>query len=287
MADARCAPAGRPASLVIRPVGDVIAVLERARSLSARLDAPLVSDDPEEGFVLQVREGSLALCLWPPAAAGSARAPSPIAITPDFLGGTLARRQREPGFLAQPLCRALGVRRGGDGPWVVADATAGLGRDAALLLYAGCTVHAVERSALLVVLLEDAWLRACGDPALGARFRTSFHIHAGDARDWLRARYVDGAALDAVYIDPMFPERRKSALVKKDMQLLQQLHGSGGDGDAAEERVLWEEACALARERVVVKRPVHAPPLARGVNHAVTGGTVRYDVYLTGSRPTG
>lgn len=52
-----------------------------------------------------------------------------------------------------------------------------------------------------------------------------------------------------IYLDPMFPHRDKSALVKKEMRLFRPL--AGDDDDTPD---LLEAALALATHRVVVKR---------------------------------
>ncbi|MFQ5693538.1 MAG: class I SAM-dependent methyltransferase, partial [Nitrospinota bacterium] len=41
---------------------------------------------------------------------------------------------------------------------------------------------------------------------------------------------------------------------------------------------------AAAAGRVVVKRPLHAPPLAAGPDWVLRGRSTRFDVYLTGAR---
>lgn len=94
-----------------------------------------------------------------------------------------------------------------------------------------------------------------------------------DARDYLAALPAADCP-DAVYLDPMFPQRRKSALVKKEMRIARLV--AGDDSDAAE---LLAVARAVARSRVTVKRPVGAPPLAGEPAYAYPGRTIRYDVY--------
>ena len=81
---------------------------------------------------------------------------------------------------------------------------------------------------------------------------------------------------DVVYLDPMYPHREKSALVKKDMRAFQTLVGSDTDADA-----LLTPALALASKRVVVKRPDFAQPLA-GVKPTMAIQTKknRFDVYV-------
>ena len=82
---------------------------------------------------------------------------------------------------------------------------------------------------------------------------------------------------DVVYLDPMFPHRKKSAAVKKEMRLFQQLLGPDEDADA-----LLQPALALALKRVVVKRPAGAPYLAdKKPQIEMQGKANRFDIYLT------
>ena len=80
---------------------------------------------------------------------------------------------------------------------------------------------------------------------------------------------------DVIYIDPMYPERKKSALVKKEMQILQRLHGE----DDGNEQLL-ALALRYARKRVVVKRPINAEILSDiKPNTSVRSKKTRYDIY--------
>jgi 16S rRNA (guanine1516-N2)-methyltransferase len=86
---------------------------------------------------------------------------------------------------------------------------------------------------------------------------------------------------EVVYLDPMFPPKKKSALVKIEMRVLRQLVGD--DEDAA---VLFESAARVARKRVVVKRMRLAPELVPNPTIVFEGKTTRYDVYLPPPAPT-
>lgn len=79
-----------------------------------------------------------------------------------------------------------------------------------------------------------------------------------------------------ICIDPMYPHRSKSALVKKEMRLIRLLVGDDSDSDQ-----LLAAALAIAIRRVVVKRPRLAPAL-RGPepNFTISGKNSRFDVYL-------
>lgn len=152
------------------------------------------------------------------------------------------------------------------------DATAGLGRDGFTLAALGAQVTLAERNPTLATLLTDARQRALADPATAeAAARTD--VICLDARKLMAAP----ATFDVVYLDPMYPGRGKTALAKKEMQLLREL--TGGDADA--DGLLL---AANARRRVVVKRPSSAPPLAgREPSFALAGTQARFDVYLSGS----
>jgi len=171
----------------------------------------------------------------------------------------------------QPLAKAMGRETR-----IIIDGTAGLGGDAFLLACMGFRVTAVERSPTIHALLEDGLRRAEGDPlmhrALGGRLKV---VHA-DARAWLSA---PDRRPDVVYLDPMFPPRRKaSALAKKAIRLVRAVVGD--DEDAAD---LFAAAMRAAAQRVVVKRPHHAPPLGPEPTIAFEGKLVRYDVYRVGA----
>lgn len=68
---------------------------------------------------------------------------------------------------------------------------------------------------------------------------------------------------------------KKSALVKKEMRVFQSLVGADEDADS-----LLEPARALAKRRVVVKRPDYAEPLAgMKASAAIATKNHRFDIY--------
>lgn len=197
-------------------------------------------------------------------------APGPVAV--DFGSGALRHRRRS--GHNELLGKAVGLaKKPGLG---VLDATAGLGRDAFVLADLGCEVLLCEREPLIAALLRsgmeqaaastDAWLRA-----VVARMM----LYEGDAREFTG----DSLSIDVIYLDPMFPQRDKSAAVKKEMALFQQLLDSGTGPADADELLPWALGQDVAR--VVVKRPPRAPALAgQAPSHALQGKSVRYDVYV-------
>ena len=83
---------------------------------------------------------------------------------------------------------------------------------------------------------------------------------------------------NVIYLDPMHPPQKKTALSKKDMRIFREIVGSDTDQCA-----LLEAALDFGASRVVVKRPSHAGPLHDAVSHSVKGKTTRFDVYMAQS----
>ena len=232
----------------------------RAETLAAELGLPLA--DPAGDYLALLHLTPARLELLPQGEAASG------AIAVDFDSGRL-RHRRQAGH-NEPLGRAVGV-----GKWDglrVADATAGLGRDSYVLADLGCQVTLMERSPVVFALLRDGLERGrqSGSQQVAAAC-ARMSLAQGDALELLAS-----ASYDVVYLDPMFPARRKSARVKKEMWLFQQLPGSDDPTPG-----LLEAALASASRRVVVKRPAKAPPLEeRRPAFEIPGKTVRFDVYL-------
>lgn len=185
----------------------------------------------------------------------------------EFGSAEVLRRLRE--ARSQPLARAVGAS-----PRRIVDATAGLGRDAATLAAAGHAVVLLERDPVLWALLRDGLARALADPRT-ARIAARMTLVHADARTWL-AGLAASERPEVVYLDPMYPEKRKAALAKREMQVLQTLLGTTGD-----EHELAARATQVATRRVVVKRPLRAPALLEAVHHVVASKLVRFDVYET------
>lgn len=196
--------------------------------------------------------------------------PGPIVV--DFVGGAVGHRRRFGGGRGQPLAKAAGLQTG-HAPSVV-DATAGLGRDAFVLASLGCSVTLVERSPVAAALLADGLRRGALDAETAPIVARMRLVHA-QAVAWLRA-LAEEARPDVVYLDPMFPHREKSALVKKEMRAFQAVIGADEDADA-----LLDAALTAARRRVVVKRPKGAPFLAgRAPTLDYPTKNHRFDVYV-------
>lgn len=236
---------------------------EAAKRLARSAGLPLITADQSAHFDFLIRVSAEGLVVEPRETAFGGP------VTVDWLTPDVRRRVR--GGRRQPLARAIGLHRRGD--LSVVDATGGFGRDGFVFAALGAQVTLCERNSLMYALLQAAWAHARREP-WAAPVTDRFNLVHSDAGEYLRAA---SEAFDVVYLDPMYPHRRKAALPKKEMRVLRALVGD--DADAPD---LLRTALACARSRVVVKRPPAAPALGDAAPSFVfKGKQARYDVYLT------
>lgn len=217
--------------------------------------------------------------------------PGSGAVRVDLSEGALGFRVAQERARHEMIVKACGLKKYPQ-PVRVFDATAGLLRDASVLAAAGAQVRVAERSPLIAALIHDGLQRAqrvselqfllmnlnfcAGDAlhilqAMAEKNKTepNAEYKTDDERDWQP---------DVICLDPMFPHRDKSALVKKDMRVFRDVVGADNDADA-----LLAPALAAAKKRVVVKRPRLAPCLAdKNPSMVLEGKTGRFDIYLVG-----
>ncbi len=225
------------------------------------------SRQPELKFLLQVNEQCLELC--------KLDEPKLAAIKVDFVNGAVAHRRKFGGGRGQEIAKAVGLKHGFT-PHVL-DATAGLGRDAFLLASLGCQVTLMERIPIVAALLADGLERANLNSEIGKLVKNNMRlVHASSIENMSITKQVD-----VVYLDPMYPHRENSALVKKEMRIFQNLVGEDLDADN-----LLAPALTLAKYRVVVKRPNYAPALAnKSPTMALKMKKNRFDVYVNAAIP--
>jgi 16S rRNA (guanine1516-N2)-methyltransferase len=232
---------------------------EAAAQWASRLGLAL---EGETDFALQLGDDGLQLVEL------GDKAPGPVRV--DFVEGAAAHRRQFGGGSGQMIAKAVGVQAG-IRPRIL-DATAGLGRDAFVLASLGCDMTLIERQPLVAALLEDGLQRALRDLEV-APIVARMRLLNGNAIELMRA--WQGEAPQVIYLDPMFPHRDKSSLVKKEMRLFRPFVGDDLDAPA-----LLEAALALATHRVVVKRPRKAPAIEGSKpGYVLEGKSSRYDIY--------
>jgi len=249
-------------------------VASRAQVFAQQYQLPIV-ESPGEGVYLAFTQTGIRLVV------GSGKSSQEVQAS--FVDGKADHRRKFGGGKGQSIAKAVGLSRGFC-PHVL-DATAGLGKDAFVLASLGATVTLIERSPIAHLLLEDGLARAQRtatdilDVAL-LEILQRMTLHQYDS-----CGYMDSHedVFDVVYLDPMFPERKKSALVKKEMRIFHEVIGTDEDASA-----LLPLALDRARYRVVVKRPKLAPFLDnRKPSYQLLGKSGRYDIYTNKALPNG
>ncbi|MCG6401057.1 class I SAM-dependent methyltransferase [Vibrio fluvialis] len=201
------------------------------------------------------------------------------AIYVDWVSGAVAHRRKFGGGKGQAIAKAAGLNKGVT-PTVL-DGTAGLGRDAFVLASLGCKVQMVERHPVVAALLDDGLMRAKLDAEIGPWVSERVTLLHASSHSALQQLTQDAAfeRPDVVYLDPMYPHpenKKKSALVKKEMRVFQSLVGADNDADG-----LLAPALLLATKRVVVKRPDYAEWLdEHKPSMAIETKKNRFDVYV-------
>jgi 16S rRNA (guanine1516-N2)-methyltransferase len=195
--------------------------------------------------------------------------PPAIEWTVDFRLPAYQQRMQQRGRRRDPLAKAVGLSKHDD--LRILDMTAGLGKDAYWLAVCGAQVLLLERNPLLAECLSRAVQLLQEDPEQ-MDIGNHMQVQCIDALAYLAGITPD--QFDVAYFDPMFPARKKSALVKKDMQIMQALHA---------EDVGMQDLIETVLEKVpklVVKRPAHAAFLeGREPHHQIQGEKIRFDVY--------
>lgn len=215
---------------------------------------------PAEGVFLSAAPEGIAL----------AKAGEKGVVRADFAGGQ-ARHRREHGG-GELLSKAV---RASARPQVW-DATGGLGRDSFVLACLGLDVQIFERHPAVFCLLADGVRRALDDAGAAAAAAARLRLHQGDAAQLMPQLAAQHGRPEVVYLDPMYPDRQKSAAVKKEMAYFHELVGTAQD-----ETALLAAAMAVAAKRVVVKRPrLGAFLCGRKPDYHYTGKSTRFDVYV-------
>lgn len=157
--------------------------------------------------------------------------------------------------------RALGAGRYG---LKVLDLSAGLGIDAIFVAQLGFQVTAIERNPLIFLALNEAVEKIESD--------LQVHFVFDSAQNYLNSSKNE---VDVIYFDPMFPDKKKSALPRQEMVFFKNLVGNDSDAD---------DVLALAlkmkkAQRVVVKRPMKAPNIFKKPESKIEGKLIRFDIY--------
>lgn len=178
----------------------------------------------------------------------------------------------------EPLLRALKWKNGEC--QTVWDLTAGLGRDGGLLAYSGFDVTFFERNPTLQILLsESIYALQTEMPDMAERIR----LNSMNSIEYMKQALSDISINVPMncYMDPMYPHRKKSALVKLDLRMVRNLVGDDPDSSELLSSALELLHSNRGMKRVVVKRPAKSEYLGDfKPSYSVEAPNTRLDVYI-------
>jgi len=153
----------------------------------------------------------------------------------------------------------------------VVDGTLGFGSDFFFLWSHGASVTGIDIDPIPCFMVS--WeLNRVSQALKGLQPLTNDSVVNENLENFLEnGSSVEG---DALYLDPLFPKGKKSALPKKNMSFLR----SRGNNNL-DTAFIWTRAKELQFERIVVKRPRKGEHLVSGVSYSIESKLIRYDVY--------
>lgn len=171
----------------------------------------------------------------------------------------------------QPFRKAFGSFDKND---LIVDATVGFGQDLLCLASWGVPVIGFERDKKVFQFINDA-LNKLKD-LNEVLFKICSNIELRNENSIEGLRNLKSKATH-IYLDPIYPQKEKSALGKLDLRILKDQVGE--DSDSSE---LFDAAFASASKRVILKRPLKEE---KSVSNSIAsleikGSSTRYDVYL-------
>jgi 16S rRNA (guanine1516-N2)-methyltransferase len=158
-------------------------------------------------------------------------------------------------YKQESLYKALALAKNKEA--LVADASLGTGKDSLVMKIMGAQVHSYERNPWVYLLALDAYHR------LSSKNGLTLHFGSIDK------------PYPFIYFDPMFPEKKKSALPPKEMQIFKSLVGEDLDQATEAARLL-----GCTEKRLLVKRPNWADPILPNPHMNYETKLMRIDAYV-------
>ncbi|NCN26743.1 class I SAM-dependent methyltransferase [bacterium] len=184
---------------------------------------------------------------------------------------TFLKRLADCNNKAQPFRKAFGKLSSED---LIVDCTSGFGQDLLCLASWGAPTIGVERDSKVFAWLSEAiQLLAKTRPQI-KKISSNLKLLNLNATEALSTLETEPTH---IYLDPIYPEKEKSALGKLDLRLLKEHVGE--DLDTSE---LLEAALKKASKRVIVKRPLKALEITHQTKPSLSaeGKSTRYDIYI-------
>lgn len=234
--------------------------LQRSKKLADELGSELIyeiNSSENSGLVLCYDERGLFLT------------DGELCVRSDF--ADMQKRLKAAGAKTELILKAAKIKKDRSEIRIV-DATAGMGEDAVILAAAGYNVTMYEKDPVIAAILNDNIERSAKNPLLAPIIERMTLIKSDSVE---AMKYMSGEA-DIILLDPMFPARSKSALIKKKFQLIHLIEAPCDNEDE-----LLNAAFVAKPKKILVKRPVKGAFLAnKKPDYSISGKAVRYDCFV-------
>lgn len=172
------------------------------------------------------------------------------------------RLQKRSNYLKEGLIKAIGKVPSG---YKLYDLTAGFAKDSFILASYGYDVILLEKHPLVYATVKYAI-----DQLEGSRASQRMNLIHRDSIEFLDSIPKGN---NIFYLDPMFSRSSKSK-VKKEMQLLQKINPPELDIE------LFLQKALAKGTKVILKRPINAPPLINlKPHHTIKGSKIKFSIY--------
>jgi len=197
--------------------------------------------------------------------------------------GTLLFKMSNQHSKHRALHKALGLKA--NKAFSVIDACAGFGRDGLSLAASGAKVTMLENNPIIATIAQNALARALSNLNLDADTQAIFkrvnYLETNCTTHFQQLKLTD--EIDAIYLDPMFPQKETQSKVKKESHFLRLLTTANQQKNNLIEQswqVLLDAALHTPVKRIVLKRPNYAPPSSHPKpSGVIKGKTTRYEIY--------
>jgi 16S rRNA (guanine1516-N2)-methyltransferase len=150
------------------------------------------------------------------------------------------------------------------------DGTAGFLSDALIFLSLGHKVIACEQSKILYFLVKNACDRAKEE----LPFLSNLNLIHGNSFEV----YKDQNNIDAIYLDPLYPETKKHILRAGNIHAIKNILKIEKIDDMAD--TLFTKFKKLQYKKIILKRPIKGKKICNNINYQIKGKSTRFDVYI-------
>ena len=236
--------------------------LERAKKISEKFNIKIITDNKEtSGLTLYLSKSGLSLVY------------ENMKLSGDF--SKMIKRIKQNNLQNEILIHAAKIKEKTRDLMAI-DATAGMGEDSMLLAAYGYNISLYENNPIIAELLKDSLERAKQFPEL-KEIVSRMKVYEEDS---IIAMQKLEESPDIILLDPMFPERTKSSLIKKKFQVLHKI-----ENPCLNESELLNSAIKANPKKIIIKRPLKGDYLA-GIkpDYSLKGNSIRYDCIINISR---